>query len=361
MLKTYRFRIYPSPDQERTLVRHLGAMRFIYNWGLELAVKEYRATGKGFSFADLSRRLPGLKTELAWLGEVPAQSLQQALRNLDRAFTGFYRGQAQLPRFKRKRNSASMRYAQDVRVEWEKELIRLPRVGWVPIRLSQRFSGVIKSTTISRVPSGKFFVAILVEDENQVPQPTPESIERAVGCDLGLHDFAVLSSGEKYPHPQWLEAELSRLRMLQRRMDKKETGSRNWEKARHRLAVLHERIANRRRDYIHKLSTDLIRRFDTICLEDLNVGGMSHLRKLSRRITYAGWGMFRHQLEYKAAWSGKTVRIIGRFAPTSRVCPCGYYNHAMTLADRRWECPACGTLHDRDILAANNIKRFAFS
>lgn len=361
MLKAYRYRIYPAEDQAVFLNRQFGSVRYVYNWALALATTTYQTQGKGITRFQLDKRLTALKQELSWLGEVASQPLQQALVHLDKAFTRFFREKKGYPHFKSKRGIQSAKYPQGVKMDWENRAIYIPKAGWIRVILSRQFVGTIKSVTVSRMLSGKFFVSVLVEDENQVPDPVPETLDHAVGGDLGLHDFLVLSTGEKYPHPQWLESELNRLKILQRRFAKTAKGSKNRTKIRRQIARLHERVANRRQDFLHKLSTDLVRRFDTICLEDLNVAGMVRNHALARRIGQSGWTEFRRQLEYKAQWSGKHVRIIGRFAPSSRLCFCGYYNHSLTLADRWWDCPECGRYHDRDILAANNIKRFAFA
>ena len=361
MLKAYRYRLYPTDEQAVFLNRQFGSVRYVYNWALALATTTYQTQGQGITRFQLDKRLTALKQELPWLGEVASQPLQQALVHLDKAFTRFFREKKGYPRFKSKRGKQSATYPQGVKIHWENGVIYLPKAGWIRAVFSRRFSGTVKTVTVSRVPSGKFFVSVLVEDENQVPDAIAETWERAVGGDLGLHDFLVLSTGEKCGHPQWLESELYRLKILQRRLAKTAKGSKNRTKIRHKIARLHEQMANRRQNFLHKLSTDLVRRFDTVCIEDLNVAGMARNHALARRIAQSGWAEFRRQLEYKAQWYGKHVRVIGRFAPSSRVCLCGYYNHDLTLADSQWDCPNCGRHHDRDVLAANNIKRFAFA
>lgn len=213
--------------------------------------------------------------------------------------------------------------------------------------------------TVSKTTTGKYFVSVLVEEENQ-PSVQPDVEENAVGVDLGLKHFAVFSTGEKVEHPKHLEQRLGRLKVLQRRLSRKKKGSANRRKAKLKVALLHEKVTNCRRDFLHKFSTDLVRRFDTICLEDLNVTGMLKNGNLARHIGQSGWAEFGRMVEYKTAWYGKHVRTVGRFEPSSRLCYCGWYNHALTLADREWDCPQCGKHHDRDELAANNIKRFAF-
>ncbi len=360
MLKAYRYRLYPTEEQAIFLNRQFGSVRYVYNWAL--ATTTYQTQGsRGITRFQLDKRLTALKQELPWLGEVASQPLQQALVHLDKAFTRFFREKKGYPRFHSKRGKESATYPQGVKIHWDNGVVYLPKAGWIRTVFSRQFVGRIKTVTVSRVPSGKFFASVLVENENQVPESVPEVVDHAVGGDLGLHDFLVLSTGEKYAHPQWLEHELYRLKILQRRLAKTTKGSKNRAKIRRKIARLHERVANRRQDFLHKLSTDLVRRFDTICLEDLNIAGMVRNHALARRIGQSGWEDFRRQLEYKATWSGKHVRVIGRFAPSSCLCPCGDSNHDLTLADREWTCPKCGRHHDRDILAANNIKRFAFA
>jgi putative transposase len=361
MIRAYRYRLYPTEEQAAFLNRQFGCVRYVYNWGLALATQTYQTQGQGLTRFQLDKRLTALKQELPWLREVAAQPLQQALVHLDKAFTRFFREKRGYPRFKTKRGLQSAVYPQGVRVDWDHSMLYVPKAGWVRAVFSRQFTGRIKTVTVRRVPSGKFFVSVLVEDESPIPDPVPETADRAVGVDLNLHDFAVLSTGEKIPHSKWLEQELQRLKALQRRLMRKAKGSKNRNKVRRQIARLQERVANRRQDFLHKLSTALLRRFDTVCLEDLNVSGMMHNRALARRIAQSGWAEFRRQLEYKASWSGKHIRVIGRFEPSSRLCCCGYYNHALTLADRAWTCPQCGRHHDRDVLAANNIKRFAFA
>lgn len=321
----------------------------------------------------MDKRLTYLKQELPWLSEVASQPLQQALIHLDKGFTRFFREKKGYPRFKSKHGRQSATFPvkaksllQGVKVELETGTLVLPKVGAVKAVYSRTFEGKVKTVTVSKTPTGKYFASVLVEEENQ-PSVRPDVEENAVGVDLGLKHFAVLSTGEKVEHPKHLEQHLGRLKVLGRRLSRKKKGGNNYRKARLKVALLHERVANSRADFLHKLSTDLVNRFDTICLEDLNVKargfalrGMMANGKLARHIGQSGWAMFDSMLEYKTAWNGKHLRTIGRFEPSSRLCQCGYYNHALTLSDREWDCPECGRHHDRDELAANNIKRFAY-
>ncbi len=224
---------------------------------------------------------------------------------------------------------------------------------------SRTFEGIVKTTTVSKTPTGKYFVSVLVEVENQDFNHA-DTEETAVGIDLGLKDFAILSSGKKIAHPKHLEQHLQRLKVLQKRLAKKKKGGCNAKNAKLKVALLHEKVSNTRKDFLHQLSTKLVRQFNTLCFEDLNVQGMMANHKLARHIGQSGWGMFKQLCEYKAAWSGKHTRTIGRFEPSSRLCTCGYWNHDLTLGTRVWTCPSCNITHDRDVLAANNIKRFAF-
>jgi putative transposase len=372
-LRAYKYRLYPTPAQAEFLARQFGCTRYVYNWALEQKSKAYQQTKKGLSRFELDKRLTALKKEQPWLSEVASQPLQQALIHLDKAFTRFFREKKGYPRFKSKRGQQSATFPQGFKVDFAAGSLVLPKLGAVRAVYSRRFAGKVKKVTVSKAPTGKFYASVLVEEENQ-PSIKPDVEENAVGVDLGLRHFAVLSTGEKVEHPKHLEKHLGRLRVLQRRMSRKKKGSANYRKAKLKVALLHERIAHSRSDFLHKLSTDLVRRFDTICLEDLNIQGMLANGKLARHIQVtgkagmahghplgqSGWAQFVAMLRYKAQWSGKHIRTIGRFEPSSRLCDCGYYNHALTLSDREWDCPDCGRRHDRDVLAANNIKRFAY-
>jgi len=331
----------------------------VYNWALAEKSRAYQESKKGLSRFELDKKLTSLKKELPWLSEVASQPLQQALIHLDKGFTRFFREKRGYPRFKSKHGKQSATFPQGTKVEFEQGVLVLPKVGAVRAVYSRRFEGKVKTVTVSKTTTGKFYASVLVEEENQ-PSIRPDVEENAVGVDLGLKHFCVLSTGEKVEHPKHLEQNLGRLKVLQNRLSHKKKGGSNYRKAKLKVALLHERVANSRADFLHKLSTDLIRRFDTICLEDLNVKGLMANGKLARHIGQSGWAEFGSMLEYKARWNGKHVRTIGRFEPSSRLCTCGYYNHALTLSDREWDCPSCGRHHDRDELAANNIKRFAY-
>ena len=361
MLKTYKYRLYPDDNQKDFLSRQFGCCRFVYNWGLELKTKSWQADKKGISIYEIANKLPELKKEKPWLTEVCSQPLQQSLFHLEKGFTSFFRKRTRYPRFKSKWDKQAAAFPQHVSVEFSSGTMLFPKLGRVRAVFSRMFSGTVKTVTVTKTPTGKYFASVLVEDERQVPNPVPETEERAVGIDLGLKDFLTLSTGEKVENPKYFDKEFKRLACLQRRLSKKKKGSANRNKARLAVALCHEKIVNKRMDFLHKLSTRLVREFDTLCFEDLHVAGMIKNRHLSRAIGQVGWGMFVRLCETKATAFGKHVRKIGRFEPSSKLCFCGYINSGLKLSERVWTCPACGQTHDRDVLAAVNIKRMAFA
>ncbi len=360
MLKAYRYRLEPDEKQVEFLSRQFGCCRFVYNWALDLKTKAWQKEQKGVSIFEISRRMTLLKKEKEWLSEVASQPLQQSLIHLDRGFTGFFKKKTDYPKFKNKWGKQAASFPQGVEVEFSSGTIVFPKLGRIKTRFSRTFTGVVKTVTITKTVTGKYFASVLVESENQASAPVPEVEETAVGIDLGLTHFLTLSTGEKVSHPKHLEKDLDRIKVLHRRISRKKKGSKNRRKAIVKLAIVHERVANRRNDFLHKLSTRLVKEFDTLCFEDLNVVGMMKNRCLSRHIGQSGWEKFKGFCETKASWHGKHLRTIGRFEPSSKLCSCGVINKALSLSDRRWTCPACHITHDRDILAANNIRRFAF-
>ena len=362
MLKTYKYRLYPDDNQKDFLSRQFGCCRFVYNWGLELKTKSWQAYKKGISIYKIANKLPELKKENPWLAEVCSQPLQQSLFHLEKGFTSFFRKKTKYPRFKSKWDKQAAAFPQHVSVEFSSGTMLFPKLGRIRAVFSRTFSGTVKTVTVTKTPTGKYFASVLVEDESQVQNPVPETEKRAVGVDLGLKDFLTLSTGEKVQNPKCLDKELKRLACLQQRLSIKKKGSANRNKARLAVALCHEKIVNRRMDFLHKLSTRLVREFDTLCFEDLHVAGMIQNRHLSRAIGQVGLGIFVRLCEAKATAFGKHVRKIGRFEPSSKLCSCcGYINSGLKLSERIWTCPACGQTHDRDILAAANIKRMAFA
>ena len=362
--RAYRYRLYPNKQQEVLLAKHFGCCRFIYNYALDKKVRAYQTDKTNLSRFDIQADLPNMKKseEYCWLKEVNSLSLQASLANLDSAYTKFFREHKGFPRFKSKKDSKqSFSIPQNTRVDFENGRIFIPKFkGGIKTKFHRTFEGIVKSSTISRTATGKYFVSILVEvNEPDVPMK-PICENKTVGIDLGIKTFAVLSDGTEIPNPKHLKQSLDKVKKLQRSLSHKNKGSKNRDKARRKLALVHEQVTNRRNDFLHKVTSYLVNNYDTICLEDLNVKGMVKNHHLAQALEDIAIGTFNTLLEYKAKERGVNILRIGRFEPSSKMCTCGYINHNLTLAMREWICPKCGAIHDRDLLAANNIKRFAF-
>lgn len=309
---------------------------------------------------DISAHLPAWKKaeETEWLKEVNSQSLQSALVNLDAAYVRFFREKKGFPKFKSKHCRQSFQVPQHGKVG--DSFVQIPKVGKIKAVIHRKYVGSIKTITISRTTTGKFFASVLCDDGYDAPMKLPITDDSTIGIDLGLKSFAVLSSGERIANPQFLKKSSKAIIRRSRVLSRRKKGGKNYNKARHKLAVTYEKISNQRKDFLHKTTTRLVRDNQTnaFAIEDLAVANMVRNRRLAHSISDVGWGEFRRQLEYKAQKSGKTVLVIGRFEPSSKTCSCGKVNHELTLSDRVWSC-ICGASHDRDLLAANNIKQFA--
>ena len=366
MLKTYEYRIYPNKEQRTLIAKHFGCTRFVYNKALALKVSLYEQKKKTISKFELNKEITKWKNEegTSWLKEVQAQALQQTMTDLDSAFIKFFREKKGFPKFKSKHTHRySYRSPQGNKIDFKNKRIFLPKIKWIKIRIDREFEGEIHNVTVKQVPSGKYFVSVLFEDKAENKPLKPIKEDTTIGIDLGLKDFAVLSTGEKIPNPKSLKKNLKKLQVLQHRMDKKVNGSNNKNKARIKVAKQHEKIANIRKDFLHKLSTRLTNenQISTICLETLNISGMMKNHRLAQSIGDVSWSSFIQMLIYKAERNGINILRIGQFEPSSKTCTCGYINKDLTLKDREWVCPSCGVHHDRDILAANNIKRMALA
>lgn len=359
--KSYRYRLYPNKAQATLLDKHFGCVRFIYNHGLAEKVEHYEKTGESLSRYKIQAQLPEMKREgQPWLAEVNAQALQASLINLEQAFVNFFRNKSKFPRFKKKTDRQSFQAPQRGKIDFEngKLIITKFREG-IKCKISRKFSGKMKTLTMSRTATGKYFVSVLVETPDEILEKEPITEAGTVGVDVGIKTFATLSTGEEIENPRLLKEELARLKVLQRRASKKKKSSANRRKAFRKVALLHEKIASRRNDFLHKLTNRLISENQAVAVEDLNISGMMRNHCLARAIADVSWGEFFRQLEYKAGWRGKSVLKIGRFQPSSRLCEaCGKVNKELKLSDRVWTC-GCGAAHDRDKLAARNIKRFA--
>lgn len=358
---TYRYRLSPTNEQERLLTQFAGARRFVWNWALSRKRDHFRQTGKTLSFSALSTELTLLKQQpaTAWLRDMHAQSLQQALRDLDSAYQHFFRrtrnGEKKkgFPKFKSKKTDIlRFRIPQDVRLDGS--FVSVPKIGLVRAIVHRPLEGTTKSATFKREACGHWYITLVTEQP--IAPMVDRSVETHVGVDVGLKSLAVLSSGEMIANPRWYRVQSRKLRRAQKALSRKMKDSHNRRKARIVVARLHQKTRDQRNDFLHKLSTDLIRRFDLISIEDINVKGLAKT-KLAKSIMDAGWATFRSMLTYKANRHNKHLIVIGRFFPSSKLCSeCGLVNTELTLADRAWTC-TCGVALDRDLNAARNIDR----
>lgn len=354
--RVYRFRMRPTRGQEQSLSRLAGARRWAWNWALARRNAYFAERGKSIPPAQLSAELTALKSQpdTAWLKGIDSQLLQQSLRDLEAAFREFFAGRARFPRFKTKKRDAE-RFRIPQRVKVANGNVYVPKIGYVRIRQSQTIDGQTKSATFKRDACGHWYVTLVAAftmPDVPLPEPDPDNV---VGIDVGLKDFAVISTGEKVEAPRFYRKAERKLRQLQRVLSRRKPGSNRRRKAKQRIACFHRKIANRRQDFIHKFTTGIIRRFDGVCVESLNVRGMVRT-KLAKSIGDAALGECLRQLAYKAVWNRKHHVAVDRFFPSSKMCgACGAINTALTLSDRSWSC-ACGAVHDRDLNAARNIR-----
>lgn len=364
MLKAYKYRIYPTKTQEVLLSKHFGCARYIYNYGLERKIKSYSETKKSVSRFVIQADLPKLKKaeETKWLSEVNSLSLQASLLNLDMAFTRFFKEKKGFPKFKSKHdNRQSFQVPQNTKVDYDARRVYLPKFKeGIKCKFDRQLNGKIKTSTVSRTPTGKYFISILVETEDTIPSKAPIDESKAVGVDLGIKTFATLSDGTEIQNPKYLKKALKKLKRLQRSVSRKKKGSNKRKKAVKLLARQYEKVTNKRKDFLHKTAKYLIDHYDTICLETLSAINMVKKHRLAQALSDISIGTFNAYMDYKAEWYGKNIIRIGRFEPSSKMCSCGYIYRGLKLSDRVWVCPTCGSVNQRDLLAAQNIKKFAF-
>nr|DAP55310.1 MAG TPA: endonuclease [Caudoviricetes sp.] len=354
MKYTYRFRIYPNKTQQELIEKTFGCCRFVYNQILDTKIKLYENYNKSLSYYDICKLLPRLKQEYEWLKEVDATALQNSLFNLDNAYKNFFEKRNGFPKFKSKKNSkCCYTTRQTASIKLFEKHIQLSKLGKIKCKFSRDIEGRISSITIHKFPSGKYYVSTLVEKPDFI---TFNKTGAVIGIDLGIKDFCITSEGLKYDNPHFLKTSEYKLIRCQRKLSRKSRGSNNYNKQRIKLARIHEKISNQRNDFLQKLSTYLIKNYDTICTETLKVNNMLKNHKLAKSISDCSWSSFVNMLEYKSLWYGKDIVKIDTFYASSKTCSnCGYKFNELTLDIREWVCPSCSISHDRDINAAINI------
>ena len=367
MLKAYKYRIYPNLEQQVLIEKHFGCSRFVFNWALALQKRYYAIFGKSLSRGKIQSHLvkKKKKARFAWLSEVNSQSLLDALLNVHTAFTNFFKGQAKFPRFKSKKiPQRSYQCPQHCTVNFAQGMINLPKIKGIKTVFSREFEGKIKTVTISKTATGKYYASILVENNEVAPTPTTIEPSLTVGIDLGISHLLNLSDGSKVDNPKHLAKASQRLSAQQKIFARKQKQSKNYQKQKLAVARIHEKVRNQRLDLHHKVTYKLIceNQATSYAIEDLGVKNMVKNRKLAKAINDVGWGQFVTLLTYKANWYGKNILKVNRFFASSKICShCHHKLESLPLSVRHWVCPSCQTQHDRDINASNNIRQQALA
>ena len=362
--KAYKFSIYPNADQEVLIIKTIGCVRFVYNYFLALWNEEYSKNGKGLTYNSCSAMLPQMKKNEAtsWLKEVDSIALQSSVKNLSDSFSRFFKKQNRRPQFKSKKNPVQSYTTKNVNksITIIENIIKLPKLGQVKFAKSRELNGRILNATIRKNPSGKFFVSILCEEE------IPDLPETGLEVGLGITDFAILSNGQKIDNNRFTskmektlkreQRKLSRRALLAKKAGKELFEARNYQKQKKKVARLHEKVINQRTDFLNKLSTEIVKNHDSICIEDLNTKGMLRNHKLAKSISDVSWFSFVSKLQYKAEWYGREIIKVDKWFPSSQLCSkCGHKDGKKSLEIREWTCPVCHAHHDRDINASKNI------
>ena len=364
--KAYKFRIYPNKQQTILINKTIGSSRFVFNHFLHLWNETYSKTKKGLSYNACATMLPNMKKSetYAWLKEVDSIALQSSIKNLENSFNRFFKKQSKAPRFKSKKNPVQSYTTKNSNnnIQIDGNKVKIPKLKWVKFANSREVKGRILRATINKRPSGKYFVSLLVEETiRELPKT-----ESSVGIDLGIKDFAILDNGTIYNNHKFTCKMEQKIKREQRKLSRKQLQAKkkginlfeakNYQKQKIKVARLHEKVMNQREDFLNKVSTEIIKNHDIICIEDLNVKGMLRNHKLSKSISDVSWSSFVNKLQYKADWYGKEVIKIDKWFPSSQICSsCGTHSGKKTLDIRTWTCE-CGVEHDRDINASKNIK-----
>ncbi len=365
-MKAIKVKIYPKKWQKELLEKHFGCCRFIYNFGLEIKTKTYNETKKSMSIYAIQKEIPKLYEDKPWLKEINSQSLQQTLKDLDSAFSHFFKKNNQFPKFKSRKNpKQSFRVPQHFEISKDKHYIKIPKLKWIKFR--DRFNVdkdvEFRNVTISR-EGNEYFASICYDDKKVKPLKQKIEEEKTLGIDLGIKTLATFSDGSTVENQKHLKKYEDKLAKEQRILSKKkDKNTKSYQKQKGKINKIHKKIKNTRKDYLHKITTDLVenQNWTSYSIEDLAVKDMlqNNYTSMSRAIGDAGFRMFRTMMEYKCEEKGKNLLVIGRFDPSSKMCYCGTKNEQLTLNDREWICKNCGIKHDRDQLAANNIKNFS--
>ena len=366
-LKAYKYRIYPNREQQVLIEKHFGCARFTFNWALALQQNYYEKYKKSLSRKEIQDQLVSLKKipEFEWLNKVNSQSLLSSLLHVYTAFGNFFKGRAQFPTFKFKKiPQRSYQCPQHCTVSFTSGGLNLPKIKGIKTVFSRQFDGKIKTVTISKTATGKYYASILVETEVNLPVPSIIEVEKTIGIDLGLTHMLIQSDGDKVENPRYLKKAQKRLVIQQKIFSRKKKEAKNYRRQKLRVARVHEKVRNQRLDLHHKLTHKLIceNQATTYAVEDLGVKSMVKNRKLAKSISDIAWGQFLTLLKYKAEWYGKNILRIGRFVPSSKTCSqCGYTMEKLPLHIRSWSCPDCLSVLDRDLNASMNIRNFALA
>ncbi len=362
MEKTFKYRIYPNKNQQKLIQKTFGCTRFVYNYYLDARIKKYKESKKVLTYCQNCKDLTKLKKELVWLQEVDVTGLQSSLKNLDMAYQKFFKEHIGFPKFKSKKTHRFSYKSKNTNIKvgnptivYCNKHIKLPKLGFIKTRDKQIPQGRILNATISQEPNGHYYCYLCCTD---VEMPQYEKNNKNIGIDLGICDFAIFSDGTKIENPRFYEKSEKKLAKLQRELSRKTIGGSNWNKTRKKVAKLQKNISDQRKDFLHKLTTDIIRNNDTICIEDLDVKSMKETdhKIRNKRINDVSFSEFRRQITYKSQWYGRKLSVVGRYYPSSQICHvCGNRDGKKSEDVREWICPVCGTRHNRDINAAINI------